>query len=63
MSTQPPIVVQLQALAIDESTDVSQLLRQAMVIATKLGLTDFNAWVREELHGYESVEDLPRYAL
>lgn len=61
MSKQPPIVLQLQALAIDDATGVPELLRRAMLISTKLGLRDFNSWVRNELYGYSGSEALPDY--
>jgi hypothetical protein len=40
---------------------VSDLLRQALVIASKLGLSDFEAWVRLELNGYPPDGKLPPY--
>jgi hypothetical protein len=62
MSKQPPIVLQLQALAIEGTTGVPELLRRAMLISTKLDLREFNAWVRHELHGYGGSEEaLPDY--
>ncbi len=61
MTTSPPIVLQLQALAIDESTGVPELLRKALLIATKLGLTEFKEWVNRELNGYKTNEYLPEY--
>lgn len=61
MTTSTPIVLQLQALAIDESTGVPELLRKALLIATKLGLTEFREWVGRELNGYKTNEYLPEY--
>jgi hypothetical protein len=48
----PPIVLQLQQEALDRNILVSDLLRKALVIARKLGLVEFQAWVESELSGY-----------
>jgi hypothetical protein len=55
-----PLVLQLQHLATDNSTDVTELLRKALVVATKLGLDAFREWANNELHGYDS-GDVPKY--
>jgi hypothetical protein len=58
--TPTPLVLQLQHLATDNSTDVTELLRKALVVATKLGLEAFREWANHELHGYDS-SDVPKY--
>ena len=58
---QPPLVLQLQQLATDNSTDVTELLRKALLVATKLGLQPFRDWVNQELHGYDDTCDIPEY--
>lgn len=58
--TPVPLVLQLQHLATDNSTDVTELLRKALVVATKLGLGAFREWADHELHGYDS-GDVPKY--
>lgn len=55
------IVLELQKLAIENNTDVLQLLRKAYLIARKLELTDFESWLDCELHGYKDNSKLPRY--
>ena len=56
-----PIVIQLQELAADSSNDISDLLRKALLIATKLKLDEFRVWVMKELNGYQPGEELPSY--
>ena len=57
---QLPLVLQLQQLATDNDTDVTELLRKALLVATKLGLQSFRDWVNQELHGY-GTSDVPEY--
>lgn len=45
-------VIELQILCQDESKSVIQLLRHALVIATKLDIQDFVEWCNNELKGY-----------
>lgn len=54
------IVLELQMLASASSSDLSELLRKALIVATKLGLKDFQQWVANELNGYAEVE-VPGY--
>lgn len=61
MPQQIPIVLQLQELAADDDTPVSQLLRKALLIASKLDLDEFKGWINSELDGYKKVSDLPPY--
>ena len=58
-----PMVLKLQADAMDEDVSVASLLRTAKVIATKLDLEDALIWIDRELNGYEQLttEDLPAY--
>lgn len=56
-----PIVLQLQELASDSDHDIADLLRKALVVATKLQLHDFKEWVLSELNGYEDLNSLPEY--
>ncbi len=57
---QLPLVLQLRQLAIDNGTDVTELLRKALLVATKLGLQLFRDWVNQELHGYDP-SNVPEY--
>lgn len=56
-----PIVLQLQELASDSEHDIADLLRKALVVATKLQLSDFKGWVLSELNGYTDMNALPEY--
>lgn len=49
-----PAVIQLQEYATDEQHDVSELLRKALLVATKLKLPDFKEWISNELNGYKN---------
>jgi hypothetical protein len=44
-----PIVLKLQADALDQNVSVTDLLRTAKVIANKLGATDALTWIDREL--------------
>ncbi|BBU69320.1 hypothetical protein [Fluviibacter phosphoraccumulans] len=56
-----PIVLQLQELASDSDHDIADLLRKALVVATKLQLADFKKWVLSELNGYDDQNTIPEY--
>ena len=58
-----PMVLKLQADAINEDVSVASLLRTAKALATKLDLEDALIWIDRELNGYEQLatEDLPAY--
>ena len=47
------LVMELQRAALDEKSSVSSLLRKALVVATKLQVSDFESWARSELEGYQ----------
>jgi hypothetical protein len=42
---------------------VSDLLRKALIIATKLKLNEFENWINNELNGYPIHGELPRYRI
>ena len=46
------VVLELQRLASDSQAKVSDLLRKALLVSTKLKLDDFKTWVDAELRGY-----------
>ncbi|MGI6460130.1 MAG: hypothetical protein ACOX5J_08525 [Candidatus Hydrogenedentales bacterium] len=54
------LVLDLQRLASESKEKLSDLLRKALVVATKLGLDDFRTWIECELKGYPAVE-VPQY--
>lgn len=55
------IVSELQSLAADSSQDMSDLLRKALIVATKLRQEECRKWILWELNGYKEIEDLPDY--
>ena len=55
------VVVELQREALDRAVRVSDLLRKALVVARKLGLQEFQAWIDKELKGYGKEDDPPEY--
>jgi len=55
------LVHRLQAAATDRDQKVSDVLRTALVVATKLGVEDFKAWCWRELNGYGVDDKLPEY--
>jgi len=54
------IVLEIQKLATENIHDISDLLRKALVVATKLKLNDFRAWIENELNGYRK-DPVPEY--
>jgi hypothetical protein len=57
------LVLELQRDALDSKVPVSDLLRKALVAATKLGVKDLQTWVTKEMNGYweDDEDDVPRY--
>jgi hypothetical protein len=56
------LVTELQRAALDEDSSVSSLLRKALVVATKLQVSDFESWARSELEGYQDrLVPIPEY--
>ena len=55
------IVLQLQRDATDVGIRVSDLLRKGLIVAQKLGMQEFEAWISNELDGYGEDSDLPDY--
>jgi hypothetical protein len=47
------LVEELQAEAIKPAVAASDILRKAVVVATKLGVKEMREWIRSELDGYE----------
>jgi hypothetical protein len=57
------LVLELQRDALDSRVPVADLLRKALVVATKLGVKDLQAWVAKEMNGYwgDDADDVPDY--
>lgn len=57
------IVVELQRDSLNATGSVPNLLRKALVIATKLRLPDLRTWIESELGGYQDSESVPPYRI
>lgn len=55
------LVLELQQDALNRNVHVSDLLRKALVVSKKLGVTQIEEWLNKELNGYGMNDDLPRY--
>jgi len=54
------LVLELQREALDSKVRVSDLLRKAFVVASKLKIREFEEWAKAELHGY-TADSIPSY--
>lgn len=63
MSKPVPLVLQIQADALDRAVSTADLLRRARVASSKLGIGSAAKWVEQETNGYEDIapKDLPPY--
>src|SRR4051812_18041994 len=52
MAHSTSIVSELQQHASGSEIAISELLRKALIVASKLAVTDFEDWVQAELSGY-----------
>jgi len=57
------LVDELQQDAANPAVPVGSLLRKALIVASKLGLTDAPAWCKLELSGYRGQDDVPPYRI
>lgn len=55
------IVIELQQEALYKDTDILSLLRKAYLVARKLHLKDFEAWINREMNGYGPDDEVPKY--
>lgn len=55
------LVTELQSEALKASVSVTDLLRKALVVATKLGVCEFEEWIHRELNGYGDDVKIPDY--
>ena len=55
------IILKLQKKCLDKNESLQDLLREALVISTKLKLYDFKEWINSELEGYS--ENIPNYRI
>ncbi|CAA6823002.1 MAG: Unknown protein [uncultured Sulfurovum sp.] len=57
------IVLSLQKNIISGDVNIKDLLREALVIASKLKLNDFKAWINNELKGYPNRQEVSIYRI
>lgn len=55
------LILELQKEAIDSTISLTELLRKALVVATKLNIKDFKEWIDNELNGYMDKDNIPSY--
>ena len=57
------IIQELQSDAANSGHSISELLRKAKIVATKLELDEFLAWINKELNGYQTknCDEIPSY--
>ena len=55
------LVLELQREAMDPQARLSDILRKAVVVATKLGIDEFKSWAESELKGYGRDTGIPSY--
>jgi len=55
------IVIELQSETLSKDVSVSDLLRKALVVATKLDFEEFQKWINGELDGYGEKDEVPEY--
>lgn len=57
----PSLVLSLQQLALKNDCAITNLLMQALVVARKLKVKEFEIWVKNELEGYRQGSEVPEY--
>jgi AbiTii len=55
------LVLELQSDALNSNIPVSELLRKALVVSKKLGVSNIEEWLNNELNGYGLDSDIPPY--
>lgn len=55
------LVLELQSAAWNSEEKVTNLLRKALVVAKKLGVTEFASWIDSEMYGYKETKVIPDY--
>jgi hypothetical protein len=58
-----PLILQIQAAALDSKASVTDALRKAKLACVKLELKDFEEWIDLELNGYigKVNKEIPQY--
>ncbi len=59
----PSPVLELQQDALDDKVSVSSLLRKAVAVASKLGISNADEWMKAELNDYPKEKPVPDYRM
>ncbi len=54
------IVLELQKKAMDSTISITDILRHALIVSTKLKIREFKHWIKKELNGYPD-KNIPDY--
>lgn len=57
------IILDLQRDTLNRTLCVADLLRKALLVSHKLGITEFETWINKELNGYEKIIEVPEYRI
>src|SRR5688572_11258183 len=57
------ILKQIQSDLISENTQLSSILRKALILASQLKSLELEDWVNSELNGYQPADKLPDYRI
>ena len=52
---------EIQSDLVNESADISNTLRKAKILASAIGMVEFQEWVDSELSGYQDESKVPQY--
>lgn len=55
------LVHELQREAMNPNTRLTDILRKALVVASKLRVEDFKEWIESEMKGYQDGMNIPTY--
>lgn len=55
------LILELQSDALNSKNSVSNLLRKALVASKKLGISEIEEWIKNELNGYSSNAEVPSH--
>jgi AbiTii len=57
------LVLELQEDCLGTDTSTLAVLRKALVVARKLGVSDLREWIQLELNGYGRADEIPKYRI
>jgi hypothetical protein len=63
MSESKTLLQQIEEEAVDSKSDVAALLRKCIVLASRLQNQPLKQWLKKELNGYKTNDELPSYRI